>query len=90
MGKKQGQETWFGIGVTNTWFQNIEKGNVELFTRKHMQHSTKLGDMLGNYEMVSTLHGDISTKPFCIPYVNPITACTEAHLPSPKQEHWPS
>ncbi len=85
-----------------------------------MQHSTKLGDLLDNYDMVSTLgipsdvpvdkmdlystldmyantskplvllvsgegkindvfdllsslHGDISAKPFCIPYVNPIT-----------------
>jgi len=120
LGKKQGHETWFGIGVTNTWFQNIEKGDVELFTRKHMQQSTKLGDLLGNYDMVSTLgipsdvnpedidlfsaldmyantdkplillisgedkinavldllyflQGDISEKPFCIPYVNPIT-----------------
>jgi trimethylamine--corrinoid protein Co-methyltransferase len=85
-----------------------------------MQHSTRLGDLLDNYSMVSTLgipsdvaaesvdlyatldmyantskplvllisgenriievfellsflHGDISEKPFCIPYVNPIT-----------------
>ena len=120
LGKKQGKETHFGIGVTNTWFQDIESKQVELFTRKHMQHSTRLGDLLDNYAMVSTLgipsdvpaeasdlysvldmyantskplvllvsgdnkinevfellsflHGDISEKPFCIPYVNPIT-----------------
>jgi trimethylamine---corrinoid protein Co-methyltransferase len=120
LGKKQGNETHFGIGVTNTWFQEMEQGQVELFTRKHMQHSTKLGDLLDNYAMISTLgipsdvsaessdlyaaldmythttkplvllisgedkindvfdlltflHGDISAKPFCIPYVNPIT-----------------
>lgn len=120
LGKKQGDETRFGIGVTNTWFQNIDNDRVELFTRKHMQHSTRLGDMLDNYDMVSTpgipsdvsagkadlysaldmyantskplvllisgnkklnsvldllsfLHGDISEKPFGIPYVNPIT-----------------
>lgn len=120
LGKKQGEETHFGIGCTNTWFQDIESRKVELFTRKHMQHSTKLGDLLDNYDMVSTLgipsevspetsdlysvldmyantskplvllisgedkfngvlellsylHGDISEKPFCIPYVNPIT-----------------
>ena len=118
--KKQGNETHFGIGCTNTWFQDIVSSKVELFTRKHMQHSTKLGDLLDNYDMVSTLgipsdapvdkldlystldmyantskplvllvsgeekinkvfdllsslHGDISAKPFCIPYVNPIT-----------------
>jgi len=120
LGKNQGDETHFGIGCTNTWFQNIESSQVELFTREHMQHSTKLGDLLDNYAMVSTLgipsnapvdkldlystldmyantskplvllisgegtinevydmlsslHGDISAKPFCIPYVNPIT-----------------
>ncbi len=120
LGKNQGNETHFGIGCTNTWFQDIESSEVELFTRKHMQHSTKLGDLLDNYALVSTLgipsdvsmdkldlyssldmyanttkplvllisgegaindvfdllstlHGDISALPFCIPYVNPIT-----------------
>jgi len=120
LGKNQGDETQFGIGVTNTWFQDIAGSQVEPFTRKHMQYSTKLGDLLSNYTMVSTmgipsdvavdqldhystldmyanttkplvllisgegvinevfdllsfLHGDISAKPFCIPYVNPIT-----------------
>ncbi len=120
LGKKQGEKTHFGIGVTNSWFQDIASGQVLPFTRKHMQHSTKLGDLLDNYEMISTLgipsdvpvekldmyatldmyantnkplvllisgankindvfdllsalHGDISARPFCIPYVNPIT-----------------
>lgn len=120
LGKNQGDETFFGTGVTNTYFQDILSGEVEAFTRKHMQHSTKLSDLLGQYDMVSTLgipsdvtadksdlysaldmyantdkplvllisegknikdvfellsflHGDISKKPFCIPYFNPIT-----------------
>mgnify|MGYP001816163422 CR=1 FL=1 len=120
LGKMQGHNTHFGIGCTNTWFQNIGKKQVELFTREHMRHSTRLGDLLANYSMVSTpgipsdapvdkldlysaldmyantekplvllvsgdgkikdvfdllesLHGDISSRPFCIPYVNPIT-----------------
>jgi trimethylamine--corrinoid protein Co-methyltransferase len=120
LGKKQSDETYFGIGATNTYFQNIQNSRVESFTRKHMQHSVKLGDMLMNYDMVSTvgipsdvspnkvdlyttldmyantskplvlliledknidsvfdllsyLHGDISAKPFYIPYFNPIT-----------------
>lgn len=120
LGSNQGNHTHFGIGVTNTWFQDIACNQVELFTRKHMQHSTRLGDLLDNFDMVSTLgipsdvsshtsdlysaldmyantskplvllisgedkingvfellsflHGDISDRPFCIPYVNPIT-----------------
>lgn len=120
LGSKQGKETYFGIGVTNTWFQDIESKQVELFTREHMRHCTRMGELLDNYSMVSTLgipsdvtsdtvdlyaaldmyantskplvllisgdhqinkvlellsylHGDISEKPFCIPYVNPIT-----------------
>lgn len=55
LGIDQGDNTHFGIGATNTWFQDIETNQVELFTRKHMQHSTRLGDMLGNFDMVSTL-----------------------------------
>lgn len=120
LGKNQGDECFFGTGVTNTYFQDILSGDVEAFTRKHMQHSTKLSDLLDQYDMVSTLgipsdvkpdksdlysaldmyantdkplvllisegksindvfellsflHGDISSKPFCIPYFNPIT-----------------
>lgn len=120
LGVNQGNETYFGIGATNTWFQGIEEHQVELFTRQHMRFSTKLGDLLDNYSMISTLgvpsdvpvdkadlyaaldmyanttkplvllisgegkihdvfdllralHGDITQKPFCIPYVNPIT-----------------
>ena len=120
LGKQQGHETHFGIGVTNTWFQNIHSGEVELFTREHTRNSSSLGNLLDQYAMVSTpgipsdvsaetsdlysaldmyansdkplvllisgegklgqvlemlseLHGDISDRPFCIPYVNPIT-----------------
>ena len=120
LGKKKGRETHFGIGCTNTWFKDIEGSRVELFNRKHMQHSTKLGDQLEHFDMVSTLgipsdvsagqsdlfstldmyantdkplvllisgndkihsvlellsflHGELSEKPFIIPYVNPIT-----------------
>lgn len=120
LGTRRGYETRFGIGCTNTWFQGIEDNQVELFTREHMRHSTKLGDLLENYDLISTLgipsdapvkdsdlysaldhyanttkpmvllvsgegklndvfdllsflHGDISSRPFCIPYVNPIT-----------------
>ncbi len=120
LGIKQGFDTHFGIGVTNTWFQNIESDEVELFTRKHMQEAVSLGNLLDNFAMISTpgvlsdvpvdvadlyasldmyahtdkplvllisgegklnsvldllssLHGDLGARPFCIPYVNPIT-----------------
>jgi len=120
LGIKQGSETYFGIGVTNIYYQDIESNQLELFTRKHMQHSTRMGDLLDNYDIISTvgipsdvpvalsdlyatldmyantdkplvllisgekkiddvlemlsiLHGNISTRPFCIPYVNLIT-----------------
>ncbi len=116
----KGHVTRFGIGVTNTNYQDIETDQIEKFTRQHMQASVKVGDMLENFDMISTLgipsdvptekldifntldlyantskpivilvteekkmedvfkllsflHGDISTKPFIIPYFNPIT-----------------
>lgn len=120
LGEKQGHHTHFGIGVTNTWFQDIESGDVALFKRQHTRDAASLGNLLDNYAMLSTpgipsdvgaevsdlysaldmyantdkplvllisgegrlqsvlellshLHGDLSEKPFCIPYVNPIT-----------------
>ena len=39
LGKKQGKDTHFGIGCTNTYFQDIESGRIELFTRKKVRHS---------------------------------------------------
>lgn len=120
LGRKQKRETHFGIGVTNTFFQEIESNALVPFTREHMRCSAAFGDSLENYSMISTigipsdaptenldlystldlygnaskplvllfsenqsiaevfkllnfLHGDISHKPFCMPYVNPIT-----------------
>jgi len=120
LGKKQGNETYFGIGVTNIYYQDIDSNRLELFTRNHMQHSTRMGDSLENFDIISTigipsdvpvglsdfystldmyantekplvllisgenkindilallshLHGNISVRPFCIPYVNLIT-----------------
>ena len=120
LGGNQGNHTRFGIGVTNTHYEDIEGDEVIPFTREHMRISTQLGDLLGNYDLVSTigvpsdvpadqsdlfgtldmaantskplvlliledgnmhpilellshLFGDISLKPFCIPYFNPVT-----------------
>jgi trimethylamine--corrinoid protein Co-methyltransferase len=120
LGQEQGRDTHFGIGVTNTWFQEPESGQIVPFARKHTQLASRLGELLENFAMVSTpgvlsdvplehadlyatldmyastdkplvllisgegklgevlellstLHGDISDRPFCIPYVNPIT-----------------
>ncbi len=113
-------KTYFGIGVTNINFQDIETSKTIPFSRTHMQVCTKLGDILDSYDMISTLgmpndieaenidlynaldmytntskpivllvsesnkiaevfklfqslHGDISSKPFIIPYFNPIS-----------------
>ncbi len=115
-----GHETRFGVGVTNTNYQDIETDQIGKFTRKHIQNSVRLSDKLDNFDMISTigipsdvptekldlintldlyantskpivvlvsegkrmadvfklltyLHGDISSKPFVIPYFNPIT-----------------
>lgn len=55
LGRKQGSNTYFGIGVTNTWFQEIETGRVVPFIRQHMQYSSCLGDLLDNFDMISTI-----------------------------------
>ena len=55
LGKKQENKTYFGIGVTNNYFQDIETNALIPFTRKHMRYSAKLGDMLENFHVVSTI-----------------------------------
>lgn len=47
--------TRFGIGVTNSNFQEIGTNKVIPFKRAHTQSCTRLGDMLSGYDMVSTL-----------------------------------
>jgi len=133
LGNKQGDNTYFGIGVTNTYFQDIETNGIVPFTRKHMRASTALGDILEHIDMISTIgipsdvevqkldlfasldmyanstkpivllisesnninrvfdllshiHGDLASKPFCIPYVNPITPLVLNKATSDKME----
>lgn len=141
LGEGQGDDSYFGLGVTNTGFQEIDDDTVVMFRREHSRFSARLGDLLPNFDMVSTigipsdvpaagidlyncldiyantsrpqialisekdnigrvfdllehLHGDISARPFLIPYFNPITplvlnsatsdkmiACIERGLP---------
>jgi len=113
-------KTRFGIGVTNTHYQEPGSGKVIKFLRKHMKVSASLGEALPNIDVISTigipsdissdisdlygvldmyantekpliilvlkdntiskvfdlleyLHGNISTKPFVLPYINPVT-----------------
>lgn len=120
VGTKNVNNARYGIGVTNTHYQPPGKRKVEKFLRKHMTESTRLGDVLKGYDVISTvgiasdvpgrssdlynvldmyantdkplvvlilqdnviskvfdlleyLHGDISKKPFILPYINPVT-----------------
>ncbi len=120
LGKTDSPQTIFGIGVTNLYFQEPQTEAVVPFARRHMELATRLGDVLSNFDVVSTvgiiqdcspkiadlfgtlemtanttkplvllisekqcfdaalnllehLHGDLSLKPFILPYFNPIT-----------------
>lgn len=117
LGKRR---AYFGIGVTNLFYQDPETDDVAPFHRRHMRTSARLGNTLPNIDLVSTvgvlrdlspdvadlyatlemvanttkplvvlvseeaqfpsvldmlehLCGDLATKPFVIPYVNPVT-----------------
>ena len=116
----QREQTRFGIGVTNLYYQDPMTDAVTAFSRKHMALATRLGSVLSSFDIISTtgilqdmapeladlygtlemianttkplvmlisekqcfdiafdlleqLHGDLSEKPFVIPYFNPIT-----------------
>ncbi len=47
--------TVFGIGVTNTHFQEYKTDNLLPFTREHMEISSRLGDALSEFDVVSTI-----------------------------------
>ncbi len=114
------QDTIFGIGVTNLYYQNPVNDDIRPFDRHYMAAAAGLGHTLDAFDFISTpgviqnlppdtadlygvleitanttkpqvmlisewncfnpaldlcehLNGDISTYPFVIPYVNPIT-----------------
>jgi trimethylamine--corrinoid protein Co-methyltransferase len=56
--------TRFGIGVTNLYYQNPASDEVAPFTRQHMALSTRLGQALPQFDVVSTsgIIQDISPK----------------------------
>ena len=47
--------TVFGIGVTNTHYQDTETGKVIPFAREHMVQASRLGEYLGGFDLVSTI-----------------------------------
>jgi trimethylamine--corrinoid protein Co-methyltransferase len=120
LGISDSPQTRFGIGVTNLYYQDPKTDAVTPFARRHMELATRLGSVLSNFDLISTvgiirdispqvadlyatlemtanttkplvllisekqcfetslnllehLHGDLSLKPFVLPYFNPIT-----------------
>ena len=49
-----GQNTIFGIGVTNNWYQEPETGEVLPFSREHNLLATRLGNTLESFDVIST------------------------------------
>ncbi|MBN1552642.1 trimethylamine methyltransferase family protein, partial [bacterium] len=55
LGEKQSRNTYFGFGGTNTHYEDIESGGILPFTRKHMRISSRLTNLLPNYDFISTI-----------------------------------
>lgn len=51
---REDSQTHFGVGVTNLWYQDSETDAVLPFSRKHMEISTRLGDTLNSFDVIST------------------------------------
>ena len=49
------RQTRFGIGVTNTHYQQVDTDTVVPFLREHTRVSTLLGDHLDEYDVISTI-----------------------------------
>ena len=54
LGTKNPDKTFFGVGVTNTHFQNIKKDDVIPYKREHNRTSISLGNTLKGFDMIST------------------------------------
>ncbi len=55
LGNLQSQQTRFGIGVTNLYYQDPATDAVMAFNRKHMALATRLGSVLSGYDVISTV-----------------------------------
>lgn len=120
LGNSSKNQTRFGIGVTNLYYQDVQTDRVEPFSRKHQQAAVRLGGALSSFDVISTpgiiqdlpvhtadlyatlemvantvkplvvlvsehnlfgavldliehLTGDLRSRPYIIPYFNPIT-----------------
>ncbi len=54
LGNCSKNQTRFGIGVTNLYYQDVLTDTVEPFSRKHLQTSVRLGNTLPDFDIVST------------------------------------
>ena len=55
MGDTEKNKTRFGVGVTNLYYQDPQTDKITPFTRKHMEASTRLAEVLESYDIVSTI-----------------------------------
>ena len=55
MGDAENNQTRFGFGVTNLYYQDPESDRITPFARKHMQWSTRMAEALDSFDVVSTV-----------------------------------
>lgn len=55
MGDAEKNKTRFGFGVTNLYYQDPETDKITPFTRKHMEVSIRLAEVLESYGIASTV-----------------------------------
>jgi len=55
LGNPQREQTRFGIGVTNLYYQDPATDAVTAFSRKHMALATRLGSILSSFDIISTV-----------------------------------
>ena len=55
MGDAENNQTRFGFGVTNLYYQDPDSDQISPFTRKHMQVSTRMAEVLDSFDVASTV-----------------------------------
>jgi trimethylamine---corrinoid protein Co-methyltransferase len=54
LGNSAENQTRFGIGVANLYYQDVLTDTIEPFSRKHLQSAVRLGQALPNFDIIST------------------------------------
>jgi trimethylamine--corrinoid protein Co-methyltransferase len=81
LGEASSNDTRFGIGATNLYYQDPGTDKIAAFTRKHMELATRLGEVLESFDIVSTIGIAQDCKPEVADLYGTLEMVANTHKP---------